>query len=196
VIVVVGRPGLDANDEIDQLAGLVALAAATAGAKVELVGSVGDDESGEQVALGLGKAKVGHAALIRDPAAVTPKVGAVDGPAPRLEREDVELGLSYIADYRVLVLAEAVDASVVEVAKAAAAFQGAAFVVVVATGSPSPPGLPPTATVLEAPAGDEGAFAALVGRYAASLDSGSEAASAWRTAVSATGWESVSGDGA
>jgi hypothetical protein len=196
VIVVVGTAGLDANDGLDNLAGLVALAAAAAGAKVELVGAVGDDEAGGQVALALGKGGVGHAALSRDPAAVTPRVGAAEGRRPRLEREDVELGLSYIADYRVLVVADAVDASVLEPIKAAAAFQAAALVVIVAAGATAPAGLPSDSTVLEAPAEDQGAFAALVGRYAAALDGGSDAASAWRKAVSTTGWESVPADGA
>ena len=36
---------------------------------------------------------------------------------------------------------------------------------------------------------DDGAFAALIGRYAAHLDGGRAAADAWRDAISATGWE-------
>ena len=50
--------------------------------------------------------------------------------------------------------------------------------------------LPADATVLEAPDEDAGAFARLVGRYAAQLDAGRGAAEAWQDALSDTGWES------
>ena len=45
------------------------------------------------------------------------------------------------------------------------------------------------ATVLAYPAHDDGAFSALVGRYAALLDAGRGAAEAWQDALDATGWE-------
>ena len=192
MIVVVGRPGLDANDEVDRPAGLICLAAAAQSARVELVGSIGDDPAGDRVALALGKAGVGHAALLRDPAAVTPRAAGPAGPLPRLDGQDVELGLAYLADYRVLVVAEPMDASVLHAAGRAAEFQGAALIVLVAAAAPSPPGLPDHATVLEMPAEGEGegAFAALVGRYGAALDGGSAPEDAWRDALAAGGWES------
>ena len=49
--------------------------------------------------------------------------------------------------------------------------------------------LPDHATVLSAPEEDAGAFAELVGRYVASLDTGADPADAWRDALAATGWE-------
>lgn len=192
MIVVVGRPGLDANDEVDRPAGLIALAAAAQSARVELVGSIGDDPAGDRVAVALGKAGVGHAALLRDPAAVTPRAAGPAGPLPRLDGQDVELGLAYLADYKVLILAEQLDVSVTQAARRAAEFQGAALVVLVGAGASSPPGLPDHATVLEMPAEGEGesAFAKLVGRYAAALDGGAAPVEAWRDALAAGGWES------
>jgi hypothetical protein len=59
---------------------------------------------------------------------------------------------------------------VIPVAAEAAAFASAHLVVLVGEGSPSPDGLPAEALVLEAPADDpDGAFATLVGAYAAAL---------------------------
>jgi hypothetical protein len=191
VIVVVGRPGLDANDQLDRLAAQLALAAANAGAKVDLVGAVGDDSAADRVALALGEAGIGHAALLRDPSAATPRAPLAAGPLPRLDGQDVELGLAYLADYRLLVVAEPVDPSALQAARDAAAYQGAALVIVVAPGESAPGDVPADATVLEMPVEDDGAFAQLVGRYAAALDSGTEAAAAWQAAVSAVGWESV-----
>jgi hypothetical protein len=191
VIVVVGRPGLDANDELDRPAGRTAIAAAAAGARVELVGAIGDDSAGDTVAVLLGKSGVGHAALLRDPAAVTPRVAGPAGPLPRLDGQDVELGLAYLADYRVLVIAEPSEPAILDAARSAASFQGADMVVVVAAGSAAPQNVPSTATVLELPDEDEGAFPALVGRYATELDRGTEPAEAWQSAVRAGGWEAA-----
>jgi hypothetical protein len=191
VIVVVGRPGLDASDNLDRPAALIALAAAEAGAKAGVVGAVGDDADGEHVALALGKAGLGHAALLRDPSAQTPRVGRPGGSLPRLDGQDVELGLAYLTEYRVLVVAEPLDAGAVEAAAAAASFQGAALVVVLSSGGVPPGRLPATATVLEMPDEDEGAFAQLVGRYAAALDAGQAPADAWQRAIDAGGWQAA-----
>jgi hypothetical protein len=189
VIVVVGRAGLDANDELDRPAGLIALAAAAAGARVELVGSIGDDPAGDRVALALGKAGVGHAALLRDPSAVTPRAGGPVGPMPRLDGQDVELGLTYLAEYGVLVVAEPLEPVALDAVRKAAEFQQAALVGVIGPGERLPAQYPATATLLEMPADDDGAFSALVGRYAAGLDRGLAPADAWRQALEAGGWE-------
>jgi hypothetical protein len=192
VIVVVGRPGLDEKDQLDRPAALIALAARAAGADVDVVGAIGDDADGDRVALGLGKAGIGHAALLRDPAASTPRFGAAAGALPRLDGQDVALGLAYLADYRVLVVAEPVEPSAVAAARDAAAFQGASLIVVVTAASgEAPADLPKTATVLEMPEEDEGAFSELVGRYAAALERGEEATAAWQAALAAGGWETA-----
>lgn len=192
MILVVGRPGLDEHDRLDRAAGRIAAAAANAGAKVELVGAVGDDPDGERVALALGQAGIGHAALLRDPAGVTPRVGGPGGPLPRLEGEDVELGLNYLIECHVLVLAEAPDERVLRVARGAAAYHAAHLIVLLEPGAKAPAEDLPQVTVLEKPAEDEGAFAELVGRYAARLATGEEPASAWQSALGTLGWERAS----
>jgi hypothetical protein len=189
VIVVLGRPGLTADGRLDRLAGRIAVAAAASGARVELVGSVGDDPDGEAVALELGRAGVGHAALLRDPTGTTPRAEAEPARLPRLDAADIELGLQYLSDWGVLVAAEPLDPATLTVAADAAVYHGAALIVLTAAGAALPPGLPESATVLEIPAEDDGAFARLVGRYAAQLDAGRQPAEAWHGAVTETGWE-------
>src|SRR3990170_4341840 len=82
MIVVLGRPFVADSPAGHRPAGLaarIALAAAAAGGRVELAGSVGDDEAADAVAIGLARAGVGHAALQRIPAAGAP--GAAPGPS-------------------------------------------------------------------------------------------------------------------
>jgi hypothetical protein len=186
VIVVVGRPGLDEMGRLDRPAGRIARAAAASGARVELVGSVADDSDGDATALELGRAGIGHAALLRMPA-----VGEDD--LPRLDAADIELGLNYLTDCRVLVAAEPLEPPALAVVVAAARYHGAALVLTSASGESPPDGLPETATVLEMPDDDEdgGAFADLVGRYAGLLESGRGAAEAWQDAVTETGWQNA-----
>ena len=62
-------------------------------------------------------------------------------------------------------------------------------------GAPVPDGLPGDATVLGSPASDpDDAFGALVGAYAAALDRGLDAATAFRTTIDAAGGWSAVGD--
>ena len=206
MIVVLGRPALVAGGAEEPepgrgsrgdaptpagLAARIALAAAAAGSPVELVGTIGDDADGDAVALALGRAGVGHAALLRDPAGSTAHAGAA-GPAgrpPRLEPQDVDLGLRYLADYRVLVLAEPLPPPAEAVALEAARYQGAAVIAVVPQGAPVSRTLREAGTVLEAPTDGGPAFAELVARYAAGLDSGQEPRAAFEAARLATGFE-------
>ena len=88
-------------------------------------------------------------------------------------------------------MAEPLEPSAVTAARDAASFQGASLIVVTTPGRDATGDLPSTATVLEMPAEDEGAFAELVGRYAAALDRGEEAAAAWQAALSSGGWETA-----
>lgn len=192
MILVVGRAGLDERGELAGTAARVAVEAAAGGHTVELVGTVGDDADGDAAVLALGRAGIGHAAVLRDPAGVTPRTGGHAGPLPRLQAADVELGLQYLPECRVLVVAEPVDAETQKVTAAAAIYHGAALVVLVAAGAEATPDLPPTATVLAAPDHDEGAFAALVGRYAAALADGRALTDAWQEALAASGWEETS----
>lgn len=206
----------------------IALAARAAGAAVELVGSVGDDPDGDQVIVRLGHAGIGHSAVLRDPSARTPigegaggEAGggapgaeAPETPLPRLEPADISLGLSYVTECRVLVIAEALPAAALAVAAEAAAYHGAAIVAIVDEGSRAADGLPAGATLLEAPseepadaaaeaaAGDDDQAAAeaaarsdtfdgLVAQYAVALDRGEDPGQAFRAASGAAGWEAV-----
>jgi hypothetical protein len=195
VILVVGRPGLDERGGLLGSSALVALAAAQAGARVELVGSVGDDQDGDAVALALAQAGIGHAALLRDPAGATPRgVDSAVGPPPRLDASDLELGLRYLNDWRALVVAEAVEPEALRVAQQAARYNSASLIVILPADEAEPEGLPGEATVLRSPGEDGGAFDLLVGRYAAALAAGQSPAEAWQAALTSSGW-SESPDG-
>ena len=179
MIVVLGRPSIDEASDIEGLAGRVALAAAEAGGRVEVVGSIRDDPGGDAAIVELGRAGIGHAALLREP----------PGADAHLDAGDIDLGLRYVVDCSVLVIADDLDADSMRVAIEAATYHRAWLIVLVAAGAPLPAGVPETATVLEVPAEDPRPFAALVGHYAALIDSGSAPVQAWDDALAATGWQ-------
>lgn len=186
MIAVVGSPIL-VPGEPDSLAGLavaIARAAARAGARVELVGKVGDDRSGDEAVLRLDRAGVRHAALLRDPRIATPALRGGQGERrpverPVLEPADLELALRYLPDVRVIVVAEPLGSEAIRIVGEAAGFHEAELVVVVPAGGSAPGGLE-RATVLEAPLDpEEGSFAQLVARYAVALDAGRPATEAF-----------------
>jgi len=134
VIVVIGSPVGRSDDGVVVAAGMasrIALAAAAAARTVQLVGKIGDDPTADSVVLDLTRGGVGHVALLRDPARATPLemapaddepvdleatdegavVGgdATAGPTmgSALESADVDLGLRYLTDFAVVVLAGA-----------------------------------------------------------------------------------------
>ena len=79
MIVVVGSPVALVVNERAEMAGLaswIAAAAATAGAAVQLVGRVGEDEAGDRILLDLAAAGVSHVAVLREPGRPTPVVPA------------------------------------------------------------------------------------------------------------------------
>lgn len=166
MILVVGRPGLDGAGGLSRTPGRVAVAAAQAGAPVELVGSIGDDAAGDAVVVALGRAGIGHAALLRDPATPTPTSDEPAPALPRLDASDMELGLRYLPECRVLVLAEPLPDDVRRAAMRAADYHGARLVAVREAGQPASDDLPPTATEIEIPA-DDSTFPERLGRYAA-----------------------------
>jgi len=167
----------------------IAGAAVAAGARVELVGSIGDDDAGDAVVVGLARARIGHAALLRDPEAATPGLDTPPEALPRLEGADVELGLGYLADFRVVLLAEPLEPGAETAAIDGATFHGAHIVAIQPAGTTPSERLAAVATVLEAPIDDGGAFEALVGRFAAELERGVTAAEGFAHATVATGWE-------
>ena len=222
MIVVIGSPVGRSDDGVVVAAGMasrVALVAAAAGRTVQLVGKTGDDPTADSVVLDLARGGVGHAALLRDPARATPievapgddepvdieapgdgavadgDAAAAQTPGPALESADVDLGLRYLTDFAVIVLAEPVQPETVAIVAEAARWAGARMILVVPAGAPVSDGLPSDVVAFEAPAADpDGAFAALVGQFAADLDQGVDPGEAFRTSVATDGWTVATDD--
>jgi hypothetical protein len=214
VIVVIGSPTGRSEDGEVAAAGTasrVALAAARAGRLVQLVGKTGDDPAADAIVLDLARGGVGHVALLRDPARPTPvdpgpgedldtpdPTDAADGTTtspmsaaagPALEAADVDLGLRYLSDYRVIVLAEPTGSDVVAIASDAARWAEARLIIVVGAAQTVPDGLPADVVVFEAPESDpDGVFAQLVGGFAAALDGGTDPEVAFRASIASDGW--------
>ncbi len=213
------RPGsVDRPSGVAGLAAGIAAAATAAGGSVQLVGRVGEDPAGDATLLALTDLGIGHVATLRDPARPTPVEPApitVDpSPSPdddpfsdvadapmddrtsmrpgdlaTLDPDDVGLALRYLDGFRVIVVAEPLSRSGLDVAAEAAAYGGARLVAIVAEGDAGEP-LPEGAIVLEAPPGDpDGIFARTVGSLAVALDRGADPAAALATAVGSAGWE-------
>jgi sugar/nucleoside kinase (ribokinase family) len=217
VIVVVGSPCFapssgDGSPLAVGAGALIAGAAAAAGASVQLVGKVGDDPAGDAVLLALALAGVAHAAVLRDPTRATPaavlrdevedEFAEVDAaPAHRtanvspllLDPLDLALALGYLNGFAVLVIADPVGPASMLVAAEAAAYAGAALVVLVAAGT-AVVEIPAEATVIGVPDDDpDGVFAGTVGAFATALDAGDAPAVALRAAAAAVGWQPVRG---
>jgi sugar/nucleoside kinase (ribokinase family) len=206
VIVVIGQPALGRIDGEPVAAGpaaRIALAAAARGAAVQLVAKVGEDPDGEALVLALAQGHVGHVAVQREAAHPTPRaVSSDDAPdseagtttsqasALALDAADVDLALRYLTEFRVVVIADELDAAAVRVAADATGWSNGTLIAVVGEGRPEPAGLPSDAIVLGSPADDaEGAFDRLVGELAAAIDAGGDPQAAFRELVGSAGWE-------
>jgi hypothetical protein len=121
---------------------------------------------------------------------------APDGsPGPALDAADVDLGLRYLTEFAVVVLAEPANPQTVAIVADAAGWAEARMILVLASGAPVPAGLPVDAVVFAAPEADpDGVFAALVGHFAAALDGGTEPGEAFRTSVATDGWSGATQD--
>ena len=221
MIVVIGSPRLrpssaERPSEAAGLAAGIALAASGSGRDVQLVGRIGEDPAGEALLLALARAGIGHAATLRDavhPTAVVPASEDVDadllaepmdapdapwsslGPpgSATLDGGDLELALRYLDGFSVVVVAEPLEASPLEIVAEAAGYAGATLVILAPGGTP-PGSVPDGSIVLEAPVSDpDGVFARTVGAFAAALDGGSDPAEALRAAVAAEGWQRAEG---
>jgi sugar/nucleoside kinase (ribokinase family) len=214
VIVVIGSPVGRLEAGATHAAGTparIALEVAARDRPVQLVGRVGDDATADAVVLDLARGGVGHVALLRDVAHPTPLEpgdvaptdvddareapagGPQDGLA--LDAADVDLGLRYLTAFEVLVLAGSSSAGLVSVVSDAARWAGAQLVLVLDEGATAPADLPADAVVFEAPGIDpDGAFAALVARFAAALDAGTDPGDAFRASVGAQGWTAAAAD--
>lgn len=198
MIVVIGSTYLlgDGTDAVPGgLAGRLVVAAAGAGAAVELIAKVGDDPAGDALLIALANAGVGHVAVLRDPVHPTTArsgsddldVDAVDRevppdpggkeprPGPELDVDDVGLALRYLTEFRVVVAIHPTPAIAAEVA-AAATWGTAHLVVVTRPGDPAPTGIPVGSVVLEAAddIGGDSAIGSRLGVYAAAVDAGTE----------------------
>jgi len=122
VIIVIGSPIGRLHDDQIVASGTparAAMAAGAAGSGVQLLGKTGDDATADGLLLDLTRGGVGHVALLRDPARVTPlepdPAGDDEDPAivdesaspaqsdaaerPSLDAADVDLGLRYLTDF-------------------------------------------------------------------------------------------------
>lgn len=183
---------------------------------MQLVGRVGEDPAGESILLALARSGIGHAATLRDavhPTAIVPASAEVDpdpladpADAPKaewsslgppgtatLDGGDLELALRYLDWFTVVVIAEPLEPSSLEIVAEAAAYAGAVLVVLAPAGS-QPETVPDGAIILEAPASDpEGVFARTVGAFAAALDAGADPGLALEAATAAEGWQRAEG---
>jgi hypothetical protein len=115
------------------------------------------------------------------------------GPTPGLDAADVDLGLRYLTDFDVLVVGPEVQEETAQTAASAAGWAGAVAILVIPRGSPAPSIA--DSIVLEAPVKDpDGAFADLVGVYAAALDRGEAPDKALRSLAGSRGWERAEED--
>ena len=105
---------------------------------------------------------------------------------PTLDAADVSLALEYLTEFEVLVAVHASPEILAE-AVSAARYSGARLVVVVPQEGDIPPGVPADALVVAAAADDAEGVGPRIGRYAAALSRGDDAAAAYRdlTAVPA-----------
>ncbi len=206
-----GLRGSVEEPEPDGLAPAIAVAAAAAGARVELISKAGDDPAGDAALLALAAAGVGHVATLRDPSRFTPirsqpdeptdpatdaatesaEGAAEDAPTadlrPTLDAADVSLALRYLTDFQVLVAVHPSSDLLAE-AVSAAGWASARLVVVLESEGDVPDGMPADALVVAAAADDAEGVGARIGRYAAALSRGEDAAAAYRdlTAAPAT----------
>jgi hypothetical protein len=177
-----------------------------AGRTVQLVGRIGDGRIADDVVFDLAHEGVGHVALLRDMAQATafepqrehdePSDDETDDfvaeptiPRSTMDAADVELGMRYLTEYSVVVLAEEAVPDVVAIVAEAARWSEARLILLIGDGDPVPDGIPSDAVVLEAPDTDpDGAFATVVGAFAAGLDAGTDPAHAFGASLDVDGW--------
>lgn len=132
VIVIIGSPTALLDKSGAHQAGGLAIRVAgelvRRGERVELVGRVGADAAGDQAILSLSRDGIGHVALLRDPALVTPVGDAAHG-IP-VDAGDVQLGLRYLTSFTTVLLIDPRDASVVRQVREDASFVGAQLIIV------------------------------------------------------------------
>jgi len=108
-----------------------------------------------------------------------PSPPSADDSDPALDAADVALALQYLTEFEVLVAVHASPELLAE-AISAARYSGARLVVVVRQESDVPSGVPADALVVAAAADDAAGVGPRIGRYAAALSRGDDAAAAYR----------------
>jgi len=103
---------------------------------------------------------------------------------PALDAADVELALRYLTDFEVVVAVHASPPLLAEAVKAAG-WSSARLVVVTPPEADVPPGVPGDALIVAAAADDAEGVGARIGRYAAALSRGDDAAAAYRDLTAA-----------
>ena len=194
VIVVIGALRLVGSGPDAEAAGLaasIAIAAASEGARVEVIGKLGDDPAGDAVQLALARHQVGHVAILRelgrrttvaesrDDESLETATKATDAglasasaeDAPSLDAADASLALRYLPEIAVIVAVH-VAPDVLSEAIAAAGWAETSLVVVEPDEQEPSADLPDNAVTLAAADADESGVGAASGRYAAALDRG------------------------
>ncbi|HEY7826719.1 MAG TPA: hypothetical protein VIB99_00710, partial [Candidatus Limnocylindrales bacterium] len=162
MIIVIGSPSVALGDpgQPSHAAGRsvdVARGAIDGGARVELVGKIGDDPAGDGLMLALADLGIGHAAVLRDHARPTPFVPIAaagdldellgdddaqvlpakpDSARPTVDAGDLDLALRYLSDHAVVVVAEPLDADALAVVRADAGYADAHLVLIIEPGWP------------------------------------------------------------
>lgn len=121
----------------------------------------------------------GHADAAATPGATASSGASPAEPEPTLDAADIALALRYLTDFEVLVAVHSSPDLLAE-AVSAASWSGARLVVVVEPETEVPAGLPPDALVVAATPDDAEGVGARIGRYAAALSRGDDAAAAYR----------------
>lgn len=206
MIAVIGSPRLVESGPEARAGGLavsIAAGAAKAGARVEVVGKLGDDPAGDALLLSLAREGIGHVAMLRDPGRPTPVVAAqeeapdgdavtasappVDGPG--LEAADVGLALRYLPELQVIVAVH-LTSDVLAEAVAATSWAETSLIVAVpadTAASDGPWAGPADALTVAVDDEDDSGAGAAIGRYAAALDGGQSDRAAFDALLAAIG---------
>jgi hypothetical protein len=146
-------------------------AAASGGARVEVVGLASAGPDGDRQLLELAAAGVGHATVTRSDAST-------------IEPADLELALRYLPDIRVIVLASP-EPALLRMAAEGSSWSSASLVVLgPLDGDAADVAGAAGAIILEPPKHDpDEAFAGLVAAFARRVDAGDAPAGAWRSTL-------------
>lgn len=132
MIVIAGSPvaelGPDGMHRAEGLGVRVARNLIRQGEQVELIGRIGADREGDELTLSLARDGIGHVALMRDAAQITPIGSSARG--IELDYGDVQLGLRYLTNFTAVLLLGPTSRTFVQSVADEAAYCGAHLIVV------------------------------------------------------------------